>query len=32
MVTVENFIETKYRDLGFRISIEYIDLYGGFSN
>lgn len=32
MATVENFIETKYRDLGFRISIEYIDLYGGFSN
>lgn len=32
MVTVENFIETKYRDLGFRISIEYIDLYGGYSN
>lgn len=27
MVTVENFIETKYRDLGERLSIEYIDLY-----
>lgn len=32
MATVENFIETKYRDLGVRISIEYIDLYGAFSN
>ncbi len=32
MATVENFIETKYRDLGVRISIEYIDLYGVFSN
>lgn len=32
MVTVENFIETKYRDLGVRISIEYTDLYESFSN
>lgn len=32
MATVENFIETKYRDLGERITIEYIDLYGAFSN
>lgn len=32
MATVENFIETKYRDLGARISIEYIDLYGAFSD
>ncbi len=32
MVTVENFIETKYRDLGIRINIEYIDLYEAFTN
>ncbi len=32
MAPVENFIETKYRDLGARISIEYIDLYEAFSN
>lgn len=32
MATVENFIETKYRDLGDRITIEYIDLYETFSN
>ncbi|MBR7084899.1 MAG: protein kinase [Oscillospiraceae bacterium] len=32
MVTVENFIETKYRDLGERLSIEYIDLYESFPN
>ena len=32
MATAENFIETKYRDLGVRITIEYIDLYGTFSN
>lgn len=32
MSTVDNFIESKYRDLGSRISIEYIDLYKTFSN
>lgn len=32
MATVENFIETKYRDLGERLNIEYIDLYERFSN
>lgn len=32
MATIDNFIESKYRDLGVRISIEYIDLYESFSN
>lgn len=32
MATVENFIETKYRDLGERINIEFLDLYITFSS